>query len=528
MARSSLAAALAALTLLAGCAAGGDDDAEVADSPAADDAGSETADAGGGISSIDEADTAIVRIEAEGAFREPEVGEYEATGSGSGFLIDPEGIVVTNNHVVTGSASLNVYVGDAEDPVNARVLGVSECSDLAVIDLEGQDYPFLEWYDGEVSTGLEVFAAGFPNGEPEFTLTDGIVSRGDHDVDTTWASVNNVLSHSARINPGNSGGPLLTQDGRVVGVNYAGDVTTDENLAISVTDAQPLVEQLRDEENDTYIGVNGVALGNPETGDAGVWVTSVASGSPADEAGVTSGDIITRLENVTIGEDGTMAGYCDILRSRDADDVLRLEVLRFDSQEVLEGQLNGDELVAVTSFARELGDTTAGGGAPADAAGYEYTQVTDDTGALQVEVPTEWSDVDGAPYTDAEGRAITDVRAAPDLEGLQNRWDTPGVIFSASSAIAQQANETTLLDEVNPQLSEQCTYEGRQPYEDPLYTGQFDLYTDCGGVGATFVVVGAVPEDRAYVIRVAVQANAERDLEALDRILNTFVVTGSV
>jgi serine protease Do len=428
--------------------------------------------------------------------------------------------------VVTGSASLNVFVPGEEDPVNARVLGVSECSDLAVIDLDGEGYPFLEWYDGELDTGLEVFAAGYPQGEPEFTLTDGIISRGDYDVDTGWASVDNVLSHSARINPGNSGGPLLTQDAQVVGVNYAGDPETDENLAISVTDAEELVEQLRDEEDDTFIGVNGVAVADEESGDSGVWVSSVASGSPADNAGVASGDMITRLENVTIGEEGTMAGYCDILRSRSADDVLRIEVLRFDSEEILEGQLNGDELVQVTSFAQELEGTT--GAAPAGEAAYEYTSVTDDTGALQVEVPTQWSDVDGAPTTDSAGRYVADVRAAPDLVGLQERWDTPGVIFSASSAIAQQANETTLLDELQANLSSQCTYDGRQPYEDPLYSGQYDLYTDCGGVGATFVVVGAVPEDRAYVIRVAIQANADRDFEALDRILNTFVVTGEV
>ena len=72
--------------------------------------------------------------------------------------------------------------------------------------------------------------------------------------------------------------------------------------------------------------------------------------------------------------------------------------------------------------------------------------ISDDTGAIQVEIPIEWSDVDGAPYTDEEGRDITDVRAAPDLTGFQETWDTPGMIFSASSDWAATTSEEELLD----------------------------------------------------------------------------------
>ncbi len=487
-----------------------------------DDGGS----AEGAVTSVDDANAAVVQIVAEGTFRDVEFGEYEGSGAGSGFIIDPEGIVVTNNHVVTGSATLDVYLDGEDEPLNARVLGYSECSDLAVIDLEGEDYPYLEWYEDEVAVRLDVFSAGFPLGDPEYSLQDGTVNRADYDIETNWASVENIVEHSARINPGNSGGPLLTEEGQVVGVNYAGDPETDQNLAISASEAMDIVETLRGEENVTSIGVNGQAVSDGES-ISGVWVTSVDSGSPADNAGLQPGDIITRMEGVTLAEDETMSQYCDVLRSRDPDDVLAIEVLRYDSEEVLEGQINGDELVQSFSFAQEEAEAVTT--TEPDTAVYgEYMTISDDTGAISLEVPVEWGQVDGRPFTDAQGRPVSDVRAASNLESFQNSWETPGVIVSASSALAQTGNELTLIDELVEPLSGQCTYDGRQPYADPAYTGQFDTYTECGGVGASYIVLGAVPPGREYVIRVQVQINGERDLEALDRVISSFVVIGNV
>jgi hypothetical protein len=102
------------------------------------------------------------------------------------------------------------------------VLGVSECSDLAVIDIEGEGYPYFEWHDGAINTGIDVYAAGFTFSDPEFTLTRGIVSKAEANGETPWASVDAVLEHDATINPGNSGGPLVGNNSKVVGVNYAG------------------------------------------------------------------------------------------------------------------------------------------------------------------------------------------------------------------------------------------------------------------------------------------------------------------
>src|SRR3990172_11469706 len=163
------------------------------------------------VSSIEDVKKAAIQIEAQGTFTDPQMGTvYNAAGRGSGFIIDPSGIAVTNNHVVTGAGLLKVWVGgDQSKTYNAKVLAVSECSDLAVIDLDGEGFSYLDWYESPIGVVLEVYAAGFPLGEPQFTLTKGIVSKERAGGETSWASVDYVIEHDATINPGNSGGPLL-------------------------------------------------------------------------------------------------------------------------------------------------------------------------------------------------------------------------------------------------------------------------------------------------------------------------------
>ena len=94
------------------------------------------------VKDIEGAKAATIQVEAQGSFVDPEFGQLLNTaGRGSGFIIDPSGIAVTNNHVVTGSALIKVWVGGSTEPLNARILGVSECWDLAVIDIEGEGFP---------------------------------------------------------------------------------------------------------------------------------------------------------------------------------------------------------------------------------------------------------------------------------------------------------------------------------------------------------------------------------------------------
>jgi serine protease Do len=172
-------------------------------------------------------------------------------------------------------------------------------------------------------------------------MTKGIVSKAKANGDTAWASVDSVIEHTSTINPGNSGGPLVDASANVVGINYAGSSSTNQYFAIDRGTALPVIDQLRTGVDVDSIGINGEAVSSDDGSLTGVWVSSVKSGSPADKTGVKAGDIITTLENLTLAQDGTLKDYCDILRTHSPTDTLAMEVLRWDSQEVLEGQLNG-------------------------------------------------------------------------------------------------------------------------------------------------------------------------------------------
>lgn len=476
-----------------------------------------------------EAINATVQIVAQGSFMDPEFGmQYNSAGAGTGFIIDPSGIAVTNNHVVTGAAFLQVYIQGEDEPLNARVLGVSECSDLAVIDIEGDGYPYLEWNTSPMSLGTEVYALGYPLGDPRPTLTRGVISKEDADGETSWASVDSVLEHDATINPGNSGGPLVTTDGKVVGVNYAGASDVNQYFSINASDARSIVEQLRAGTDLDSIGVNGTAVVT-EDEISGIWVASVESGSPADKAGVEAGDIITMLEGLVLSTDGTMADYCDILRSRNATDTMSIEVLRYASSEVLEGQLNGDPLEQSFSFAQEVAapeggeETTSNGTAT-----YEnFVGIYDDSQAIYVEVPAEWADVDGSNWVDDDDGTVlgSELMAAPDLNEFSTTYTTPGVQILAGAYFGD-ITMGELVDFFD--FSSDCTYDGRFDYADPVYTGVYDQYSNCADAGSVIIVLGAEPAAKNYSVIVLVQAVTEADLDALDHILNTFNVVGTL
>jgi serine protease Do len=490
--------------------------------------------AGGGfggplaVNSVESAQAAVVQIVSQGSFVDPEVGAVlNSAGSGSGFVVDPSGIAVTNNHVVTGAATLEVFVDGRS--YNAQVLGVSECSDLAVIRIAGEGFTALEWYDGPVETNLEVWALGFPLGDPNYTVTRGIVSKAQAGGETSWASVDSVIEHDARIRPGNSGGPLVDQRGRVVGVNYAGESRFDINLAIGADLARGIVDQLREGRNVNSIGVNGRAVRSEDGSLSGVWVSSVESGSPAFRADIAPGDVIVRMEGLTLARDGTMRDYCDVLRSRTESDVLAVQVLRFSTGQVLAGEINGSPLEAVVSPAEVAPDGAADGGASGDAdadadadAGdgrpyARYRRVTDDTGVISVDVPEAWTDVDGRPSGDGPN-----VQVAPDLRGFLDGYATPGVEIQVSREYSR--NVDAVLDEVRFSA---CGYAGRQPYDDGVYAGKLDLYEACEGRETSIVHVAAVPADRSYTVRVIVQLVSERDVDALETIIASFGVSDS-
>lgn len=475
----------------------------------------------GAVDNLEDVQKATIQIESQGTFVDP-VGEQSSTaGRGSGFIIDPSGIAVTNNHVVAGAGLLKVWVGGESRTYNARVLGVSECADLAVIDIAGGGFPFLAWYDGTIRPSMPVYAAGFPLGEPEYTITDGIISKRRADGETNWASLNSVLEHTATINPGNSGGPLVTANGQVVGINYRTRPDTNQYYAIDMEQALPIIERLRAGEDVESIGINAEAV-QYESDVSGVWAASVQSGSVADKAGLKGGDILVNLEGIDLAQDGTMADYCDIIRTHDPNDTLNIKVVRFATQEVWEGQLNGRPLELSFSFAETGQGDVADTGAAADYT--NFVAVQDDSGSLTMEVPEEWNSVDGSLWLDDNDEVIgAQLSAEPTGDNAK-----PFVSFLATP-ISEPADIDKVLDAFAEDYGTTCkTTDERSDYEDGLYTGQYDYYTGCGDADEVIFVIAAMPEEQNFLVMVVVQALTEADLNAADHIFDTFKVVGEL
>jgi serine protease Do len=486
--------------------------------------------AGKAIDSLDDVKYASIQIEARGTFEDPTEGLLSnVAGRGSGFIIDPSGIAVTNNHVVSGAATLEVWVGGEKTSYNATVLGVSECSDLALIDIDGENFPYLEWYEGEIHVGIEVYAVGYPLGDPEYTLTNGIVAKEKTGGETPWSSIDNVLQHDATINPGNSGGPLVTSDGKVVGVNFASSQqpgTQTQFYAIKVDEALKIIDRLRTGEDVTSMGINGVAINDGES-LFGIWVYSVASGSPADLVGIQPGDIIVTLEGLVLSTDGTMSDYCDVLRTHGEDAVMSIQVLRFETQEVLEGRVNGPPLEVSYSFGRELAATVQEEEQTPSGAYKSFMVVTDNQNEIQMEVPTQWSDINPDILWDY----TASLQAAPDLVDFTLFEVGPGVSFIAHNReyLAVGTVEEELDDPFVRQ--DECVFQGRYSFEKPNFVGLYDLYTDCNGAGGPVrlaLVAELQDSTQDVVIRIIIQVVTEDDLYALDHILETFAVISPI
>ena len=498
------------------------------------------------VTSLADVKSAVVQIEAQGTFVDPE-GEYTGAGYGSGFIIDPSGLAITNNHVVTGAALLKVWIGgDTSKSYNAQILAVSECSDLALIDIDGDGFPYLEWYSNSITVGLEVYAAGFPLGDPEFTLTKGIVSKEEANGESSWASVNQVIEHDATINPGNSGGPLVTDDGQIVGVNYASYAEAGQFFAIGRDTTLPIIEKFKQGDDVDSLGINAYAVSNSDGSLTGIWVSSVKSGSAADDAGIKPGDLVTTLEGLTLAEDGSMATYCDIIRTQGDENPLGTEVVRFDTSETLEGQFNGRALSVTGTYGNissannaNNANTTGSDDPVSNPEQFSspniieefddgYMAITDDLGALYVEIPWDWNQIDGSIWSDYWGDLYfeaADVAAAPDLEGFLNYYDYSGIRFSASEDWGAIGGYIQLLDGIKWMYEENCSWEWREDYVDPVYEGAYDFW-ECGrDVGV--VVIGARPiaAPTAYLVLVQVQVITDFDVDALERIMDTFDLT---
>lgn len=297
------------------------------------------------IDNLQDVKSAIIRIESQGDFLSPDFGTILINpGRGSGFIIDPSGIAITSNQVVTGATQLRVWVGDESSPRSAEILSSSDCSGLAVIDIEGDGYSYLDWYQHQIEDGMDMFIAGYSLEESEFSLTTGVILDGSAEGERPWVSLDSVMEYSAVSDPGNIGGPIVDSDGMVVAMHSAGDPITQQAFGIPHDIAALIVEDLLNINDGKSIGVNGYAVTKDGGSVNGIWVASVQPGSPAEEVGLQAGDIITVMDNLDLATDGTMALYCDILSGHMRGEALSIRVLRESTGETLEGNIYGEAL----------------------------------------------------------------------------------------------------------------------------------------------------------------------------------------
>jgi putative serine protease PepD len=271
--------------------------------------------------------------------------EGNGTSTGTGFVIDDRGTIVTNAHVVGEVGTAQVRFGDQGRTLDAPVLGRDASSDLAVLRVDpsetGRLYPLKLADSGKVRIGDNVVAIGNPFGLDR-TATAGIVSGlGRHIAAPNGFDIDEVIQTDAPINPGNSGGPLLDAQARVIGVNSqietggSGGGNVGIGFAVpsnAVRDVVPRLEQGKRIVR-PFLGVSTSTVSERVAGQRGLqggegaFVEEATGGGPADKAGVRYGDVITRVANrkVTTPQD-----IADAIAGRRPGDDVEVEIVRSD------------------------------------------------------------------------------------------------------------------------------------------------------------------------------------------------------
>ncbi|NLX62538.1 MAG: trypsin-like serine protease [Tissierellia bacterium] len=237
--------------------------------------------------------------------------ETEVEGIGSGVIVDSNGYILTNSHVVAdGKAkSINVLFENG-DTADGRVLWSDPTLDIAIVKVDATNLPVADLGDSDsLEVGEIAVAIGNPLGlNFQRTVTAGVISGLNRSIRTQDGNVmENLIQTDASINPGNSGGPLLNSRGEVIGINTA-KVQTGEGLgfAIPINMIKPIIEEVINTGNfeTVYMGIYGVEVELYErrygvnTGvNNGIIVLEVVEGSPADKAGIRAGDIIVKIDN---------------------------------------------------------------------------------------------------------------------------------------------------------------------------------------------------------------------------------------
>ncbi len=326
----------------------------------------------------------VVFIEAAGVSSDGESPfgiPQEGTATGSGFVVDDEGHIVTNAHVVEGAESVTVSFGEDSEAVDAEVRGVDPSTDLAVLkvnpdDVQGGLTPVPLGNSDRAEVGEPVIAIGNPFGFSR-TVTTGIVSGLQRQIIAPDGfTIPDVIQTDASINPGNSGGPLLDANGRVIGINSqiatgGGEGSVGIGFAVPVNTAKELLPELKagEEIERAYLGVRlgpvteQVAEELDLPVDYGAYVALVTEGSPAADAGLRgagesgeAGDVIVAIDGRRVESDEEAVAA---IASNQPGDRIEIDYYRGDEQRTVTVELT--ERPASADAPADEGDEDGGG-----------------------------------------------------------------------------------------------------------------------------------------------------------------------
>lgn len=264
-----------------------------------------------------------------------EVAVQQGQGSGSAVIIDSDGFLLTNAHVVRGADAVRVTLADGSRH-DAEVVGEDPTSDIAVLQIDATSLPALD-IASDIDVGAPVLAIGSPFGL-EGSVTSGIVSALDRSIsDGQGSTLTGLVQTDAAINPGNSGGALVDGEGRLVGINTAIFSTTGASagigFAVPAATASAIAGQLIDGGVVTYaqLGVSGsdvtpaIASAYELDVEEGALVAGVVPGSGAEEAGIEPGDVIVEVDGERVA---SMTQLTGVVRQHAPGDQLTLTLSR--------------------------------------------------------------------------------------------------------------------------------------------------------------------------------------------------------
>lgn len=272
--------------------------------------------------------------------------QYTESHAGSGIIIDDKGYIATNNHVVEDAQNIYAELADGRN-FPAEIVGTDPLSDLAVIKVDAIDLPYANWGDSDsLSLGEWVLAIGNALGEG-ITATEGIVSRLDVSVYVDGNSLYGLIQTTAAINPGNSGGPLVNMSGAVTGITSVKIVSSaveGMGYAISSDVARPVIEDLIRYGHVTYpwLGVGAstvtpsLAASEGLSVNRGAVIVELIADSPAEAAGLKTGDVIIRFGDKEIDD---VADLVRAIRASEIGEEVDIVFVRDDDTEMISAQL---------------------------------------------------------------------------------------------------------------------------------------------------------------------------------------------